>query len=111
MTAEHQSWRSQGACESLTPDEMDALFWIGKGKSPKKARQFCSSCPVKQQCLEFALVHNEEGIWAGTTQAQRKALAPLVGIEFVERVASTGRLETRNPDYWFNDDVIFGRAS
>lgn len=38
-----------------------------------KAKAICSVCPVKRQCLDFA-VHIREpyGIWGGLTEAERR---------------------------------------
>lgn len=39
------------------------------------AKQMCNECPIRQQCLEYALVANEEhGIWGGLTRQERTAL-------------------------------------
>lgn len=38
----------------------------------KRAKAICDRCPVRKQCLEFALVNHEEfGVWGGTTQRDR----------------------------------------
>jgi WhiB family redox-sensing transcriptional regulator len=39
------------------------------------ARQVCSFCPVRNECLDFALGTREtEGIWAGLTYNERKGI-------------------------------------
>lgn len=45
------------------------------------AREFCNGtadgvvCPIREQCLRFALVNNcREGVWGGMGEASRKAL-------------------------------------
>jgi hypothetical protein len=38
------------------------------------SKQICSSCPLKNPCLEYALVNSELGIWGGTTEEQRRSL-------------------------------------
>jgi hypothetical protein len=36
------------------------------------AKELCDTCPVKQQCFEYALeTHQEYGIWGGTTPDER----------------------------------------
>ena len=37
-------------------------------------RGICRECPVRLACLEWALEHNEVGIWAGTTEADRRRI-------------------------------------
>jgi|GEM_PF-4605877 len=61
-----------------------ALFDHGvRGTSPDDARRvaqaraLCTDCPVAVDCLKWALAHPDlspEGIWAGTTPAQRRTL-------------------------------------
>lgn len=33
--------------------------------------RMCNDCPVKQACLEWALVHERDGIWGGMSAVQR----------------------------------------
>lgn len=35
------------------------------------AKNICRACPVKTECLEYALSTHEYGVWAGTTQRER----------------------------------------
>lgn len=37
-----------------------------------QAEYFCERCPMAQRCLDYALAHIVEGIWAGTTLHQRR---------------------------------------
>lgn len=38
------------------------------------AIEICNRCPLKPECLEWALTHDEEGVWGGTGEADRRAL-------------------------------------
>jgi WhiB family redox-sensing transcriptional regulator len=40
-------------------------------KQVKQAKEVCASCPLKMNCLAEALVEKHEGIWGGTTAADR----------------------------------------
>lgn len=71
---DQQSWREKAACSDLDPLIADTVFFIGRGQSSKAAKLFCSPCPVKSQCLAFAILHNEVGIWAGYTDQERQDL-------------------------------------
>lgn len=84
---EVQKWRRLGKCTQLTFKQMDDLFFFGAGGSPVKARTFCASCPVKRQCLHFAILHNQVGVWAGTTEDERKEL---VETGIVDRIIEQG---------------------
>ena len=66
----NQKWRLQAACADADPE----LFHPKRGENAKKARAFCRRCPVWRSCLAFAVEHNEIGIWAGTTEKQRRPL-------------------------------------
>ncbi len=66
-------WRAAGACLAADPD----LFFpvaVGAAASQETSRALliCDSCPVKRQCLEFAIRNGEaSGIWGGTTPEER----------------------------------------
>lgn len=36
------------------------------------ARKMCAACPYKKPCLDWAVEHDEIGIWGGTTQKERR---------------------------------------
>ena len=41
----------------------------------KMAKELCSGCPIINECLAFALKHNEPfGIWGGLSPYERKLL-------------------------------------
>jgi WhiB family redox-sensing transcriptional regulator len=62
-------WRTLAACRGLNPD----LFFPERGDSftVRNARAVCATCPVAEQCLEFAIeVDETEGIWGGLSGRQ-----------------------------------------
>ena len=66
-------WRVAGACLTADPE---LFFPIAEGTITKKqvaqAQRICADCPVRQQCLEFAMRTREPaGIWGGTTPEER----------------------------------------
>jgi len=38
------------------------------------AYQVCRTCDVRQECLDYAIVNQEVGIWGGTTDKDRRLL-------------------------------------
>jgi WhiB family transcriptional regulator, redox-sensing transcriptional regulator len=67
------NWRAAGACLSADPD---LFFPIANGapcaRQEAEALWICAGCPVRQQCLDFAVRTGEaDGIWGGTTAAER----------------------------------------
>jgi WhiB family redox-sensing transcriptional regulator len=74
-------WRAAGACVSADPDLFFPVSGTGKAAAQAaRACQVCAGCPVRRQCLQFAVETGEmEGIWGGTTpderiRARRKAV-------------------------------------
>jgi WhiB family redox-sensing transcriptional regulator len=72
---ERASWREAAACRGSDPD----LFFPERGDSEaiRLAREVCASCPVQVECLDYALGElsgNEYGIYAGTTNRERRRL-------------------------------------
>ncbi len=40
-----------------------------------RAKAVCAGCPVRAECLEFALANDERwGVWGGTSERQRRAM-------------------------------------
>jgi len=57
----------------------DPELWFASNEDehtmPRVAKKFCEECPVRQQCLEYALKVNEQyGVWGGLTAKERQAL-------------------------------------
>jgi WhiB family redox-sensing transcriptional regulator len=52
-----------------------SLFFPSVGLDTVKARVICSICPVREECLAFAVDDVEiVGIWGGTSAKQRQKL-------------------------------------
>lgn len=62
-------WRNDAACNGLNPD----LFFPAQGHSTRVAKQICASCPVRIECLAYALENNEpDGVWGGLDEGERR---------------------------------------
>ncbi len=62
-------WRTLAACRGLDPE----LFFPARGDAftARNAQAVCATCPVAEQCLEFAIeVGETEGIWGGLSGRQ-----------------------------------------
>jgi WhiB family redox-sensing transcriptional regulator len=65
------SWRQRGACVGLDPD----MFYPLSEEEAEEAKSICSTCVVREPCLEYALATREaEGVWGGTTARERRRL-------------------------------------
>lgn len=66
-------WADRAAC--LGEDQEKFFHGQGHGERPDDARALCAACPVREECLDHALTHNEtEGVWGGLTAKERRAL-------------------------------------
>ena len=46
-----------------------------KRSRERKARALCAGCPVRAECLDYALrVREPHGVWGGLNEAERRAL-------------------------------------
>lgn len=56
--------------------EMDTtIFYPEKGKRSDRAKRVCGGCPIRQQCLDYALQAEEKhGVWGGLDPEQREAI-------------------------------------
>lgn len=69
--AEDASWRDAALCAQADPE----TWFPPKGGSTREAKKICRRCPSVAPCLEFALENSEQwGIWAGTTERERRAM-------------------------------------
>jgi WhiB family transcriptional regulator, redox-sensing transcriptional regulator len=68
------AWRLEAACQQL-PTEL--FFPIGHGPraeaQTKLAKSICNTCPVRAQCLEYALGANAQyGVFGGMAEEERR---------------------------------------
>lgn len=68
-----EDWKLRGLCR--TDGDPDLWFPYREGDS-KYAAAVCRDCPVKQECLDYAIAAGENyGVWGAKTPTQRKHLA------------------------------------
>lgn len=64
-------WMDQAVCAQVGSE----IFFPVAGANPYEAKQVCRNCPVKAECLDYALnqgmVH---GVWGGLTEAERRRI-------------------------------------
>lgn len=64
-------WQERGICAQTDPE----AFYPEKGGSTKEAKKICRGCEVRQECLDYALDHDERfGIWGGYSERERRRL-------------------------------------
>ena len=66
-----QEWMLQARCRSLAPSE----FFPSDGVGVDKARKICDQCPVRPECLEYALTYRiDHGVWGGASERERRRI-------------------------------------
>lgn len=64
-------WMVRGACVGVNTD----VFFPPRHMSATTAKAICATCPVKPECLDYAIGERIEfGIWGGTSQNERRVL-------------------------------------
>lgn len=71
-----QEWQDQALCAQTDPE----AFFPEKGGSTREAKRICQACAVRDDCLEYALEHDERfGIWGGLSDRERRRLKREIG--------------------------------
>lgn len=74
-----QSWRAQAACRFRPPGEPVRVtvrrFFVDRGGDIDPARELCARCPVRAECLDFAIRTGAQGMWGGKTERERRPSA------------------------------------
>jgi WhiB family redox-sensing transcriptional regulator len=51
------------------------IFYPVSDEDAEEAKAICRGCPVRETCLEFALVNRErDGVWGGATERERRRM-------------------------------------
>jgi WhiB family redox-sensing transcriptional regulator len=74
VTGNAANWRSAAACLLADPDLFFPISSVGPAERQiARAKTICARCPVRRECLEFALGQGlAYGIWGGTTPEDRQ---------------------------------------
>lgn len=64
-------WMGSGNCRLYAP----STFFPSDGVGVDRARKICASCPVLDQCLDYALDNQiEHGVWGGCSERERRRI-------------------------------------
>jgi WhiB family transcriptional regulator, redox-sensing transcriptional regulator len=67
-----EDWMTAGACKGSTD-----LFFPGRGATydVDECKKLCRSCPVRAECLAYAMRNGEHfGVWGGLSERERRRL-------------------------------------
>src|SRR5574338_862392 len=66
-----EQWQERALCAQTDPE----AFFPEKGGSTREAKRICMGCEVRDECLEYALAHDERfGIWGGLSKRERRRI-------------------------------------
>lgn len=73
---DEEDWRHKAACQG---EETDAFFPLGSSlealMETRWAKAVCARCPVRSECLEFALATDQRyGVWGGLSEDERREM-------------------------------------
>ena len=76
------NWRENARCAGVDSN----LFFPERGESRAAAYLICNDCVTQVPCLEYALASHEPGIYAATSDKERKLIRKtgLTAIQYVE---------------------------
>ena len=70
LTGERPAWQQQALCHGMT-----AMFFPTRGEDARPARAICAGCPVKTECLDFAIDGGDHhGVFGGTSERERRTM-------------------------------------
>ena len=66
------SWQFRAACRG---EDSSLFFAPGYFAREAKAKAICRICPVRMDCLEYAIgIRESYGVWGGLNESERRAL-------------------------------------
>lgn len=77
-----EAWKEQAKCWGLTKNP-ETDYWFPDPEEPEEdrkaktdtAKAICITCPVKEECLRYAIEQEEVyGIWGGKTNRERSSI-------------------------------------
>lgn len=81
------SWMSHGNCAHRDP----SMFFPSDGVGVEIARRACEGCPVKTQCLEYAIAERiDHGVWGGCSERERRRIIRSRQTQTAEQAVAVG---------------------
>ena len=70
-TYDPKEWRSLAACRDVDT----AVFFPETESEVAAAKAVCATCPVRDACLDFALItRQDDGVWGGLDENERRRI-------------------------------------
>lgn len=70
------NWAAKGACRHADPELFFPITPVGPAAAQlARAKEVCACCPVRAQCLEYALETAQSfGVWGGASEDERRVM-------------------------------------
>lgn len=74
MKVTNTDWQHSAACRDEDPELFFPVSDLGPGaRQAEQAKAVCAGCPVRAECLEYALENGlDYGIFGGLTEQERR---------------------------------------
>jgi hypothetical protein len=66
-------WYREAACKDTDSDQFTPAVETARGLAEIR-EAFCNLCPVREWCLQFAIINRDQGYWGGTSTSEREAM-------------------------------------
>lgn len=85
-----EEWDKEALCRSDYSQQLRLDY------RPRVAKRYCNTiCPVVTECLHYAIIHDEEGVWGGTTTEERKEVSVLLKAQLIAEARLKNLIEYR----------------
>lgn len=76
MKAITTDWTARAACQDEDPELFFPISEVGPGaRQIERAKAVCTRCPVRGECLSYAVDSGlDHGVFGGTTAVERRGL-------------------------------------
>lgn len=65
------AWMTHAVCTNADPE---AFFTFESSVDRRMLARICAECPVRAECLDYALRNDMHGYWGGTTRFERRKM-------------------------------------
>lgn len=75
-TYNRDDWRLDAACKDVGTEGFFPVGQTGDAlHETARAKSVCATCPVRTECLAFAVTTNQEyGVWGGADEEERRII-------------------------------------
>lgn len=93
-------WRDDSACRQEPPEMFFPIGTTGRALvQTLHAKAVCRRCPVREECLEWALRNGQyTGVWGGLSEQERRGLHDDSGTAFLRCLEDQEYIEARRED-------------